>query len=89
MIAVSAGTFISPGSCSGRCWTGSFLAAQEMFRLNRANQSQGVWLFAPADQKAECRRLGRPLKMKVRFVRVRLPTGELEVLTTLLLAEAR
>jgi hypothetical protein len=72
----------------GRCSTGSFLAAQEMFRRNRANQSQVVWLFAPSDQKAECRRLGLPLKMKVRFVSVRLPTGELEVLATSLLDEA-
>lgn len=72
----------------GRCSTGSFLAAQQMFGLNRANQSKGVWLFAPADQKAECRRLGLPLKMKVRFVSVRLPTGELEVLATSLLDEA-
>lgn len=72
----------------GRCSTGSFLAAQEMFRLNRANQSKVVWLFAPSDQKAECRRLGLPLKMKVRFVSLRLPTGELEVLATSLLDEA-
>lgn len=72
----------------GRCSTGSFLAAQQMSGLNRANQSNEVWLFAPADQKAECRRLGLPLKMKVRFVSVRLPTGELEVLASSLLDEA-
>ncbi len=72
----------------GRCSTGSFLAAQELFRLNRANQSQVVWLHAPPEQKAECRRLGLPLKMKVRFVSVRLPTGALEVLATSLLDEA-
>jgi len=72
----------------GRCSTGSFLAAQELFRLNRVNQSRIVWLFAPADQKAECQRLGLPLKLKVRFVSVRLPTGELEVLATSLLDEA-
>jgi hypothetical protein len=73
----------------GRCSTGSFLAAQEMFGLKRANQSKVVWLFAPPDQKAECRRLGLPLKMEVRFVSLRLPTGELEVLATSLLDEAR
>ena len=72
----------------GRCSTGSFLAAQEMFRLNRANQSKVVWLHAPSDQRAECQRLGLPLTMKVRFVSVRLPTGELEVLATSLLDEA-
>jgi hypothetical protein len=72
----------------GRCSTGSFLAAQEMFRLKRANQSKVVWLFAPPDQKAECQRLGLPLKMKVRFVSLRLPSGDLEVLATSLLDEA-
>lgn len=71
----------------GRCSTGSFLAAQQMFRRNRAHQSQIVWLFVPADQKAECQRLGLPVKLKVRLVSVRLPTGELEVLVTSLLDE--
>ncbi len=71
-----------------RCSTGSFLAAQQMFRLNRAHHSQVVWLFAPADQKAECQRLGLPLKMAVRFVSLRLPSGELEVLATSLLDES-
>ena len=71
----------------GRCSSGSFLAAQEMFRRNRANQSKVVWLFAPPEQKGQCRRLGLALKIKVRFVSVRLPTGELEVLATSLLDE--
>lgn len=71
-----------------RCSTGSFLAAQEMFRLDRANQNKVVWLFTPPDQKAECQRLGLPLKMMVRFVSLRLPSGELEVLATSLLDEA-
>jgi hypothetical protein len=70
-----------------RCSTGSFLTAQELFRLNRADQSQIVWLHAPPDQKAQCQRLGLPLKMKVRFVSLRLSTGELEVLVTSLLDE--
>jgi len=72
---------------TGRCSTGSFLAAQELFRLNRANQSRVVWLHCPPDQKVECERRGLPLKIKVRFVSVRLPTGELEVLATSLLDE--
>jgi hypothetical protein len=70
-----------------RCSTGSFLAAQEMFGLNQANQSKAVWLFAPPDQKAQCQRLGLPWKMRVRFVSLRLPSGELEVLATSLLNE--
>ena len=72
----------------GRCSTGSLAAAQEMFRRDRSHRSQVVWLFAPPEQKAECQRLGLPLKMKGRFVRVRLPTGELEVLATSLREEA-
>jgi hypothetical protein len=71
----------------GRCSKGSFWDAQEMFRRNRANQSRVVWISAPWDQKAECQRRKLPLKMKVRFISVRLPTGELEVLVTSLLEE--
>ena len=41
-----------------------------------------VKLFAPRDERAELTRLGLPLELKVRFVSVRLPTGELEVLAT-------
>jgi hypothetical protein len=76
------------GHFIGRCSTASFLTAQEMFQRNRANQSQIVWLHAPPAQKAECQRLGLPLKIKVRLVSLRLPTGELEVLATSLLDEA-
>ena len=71
----------------GRCSKGSFLEAQQMFRLDRAGQSKVVWLFAPPTHKPECRRLDLPLKIQVRFVSVRLPTGELEVLATSLLDE--
>jgi hypothetical protein len=70
-----------------RCSTGSFLAAQELFRRNRANRSRIVWLFAPSDQKAECQQLGLPLQLQVRLVSLRLPNGELEVLATSLLDE--
>jgi len=75
------------GQFIARCSTRSFVAAQELFRLERANQSRVVWLFALPQQKAECQRLGLPLKMQVRFISVRLPTGELEVLATSLLDE--
>lgn len=71
----------------GRCSTSSFLTAQQMFGRNRANQSKVVWLWVPPSQKSECQRLNLPLKMKARFVSVRLPTGELEVLVTSLLEE--
>ena len=68
-----------------RCSSGSFAAAQELFRLNRAGRSKTVRLLAPAAQRAELRVLGLPLELIVRFVSVRLPTGELEVLATSLL----
>ena len=70
-----------------RCSTGSFAAAQELFRMGRAGRSIVVKLFAPADQKAHLQKLGLPLQLIVRFVSVRLSTGELEVLATSLLDE--
>ena len=70
-----------------RCSTSSFLAARELFRLNRAGQSKRVWLYAPADQRETLRALGLPLQIVVRFVSLRLATGELEVLVTTLLDE--
>lgn len=76
------------GHFLGRCSKASFLTAQEMFQRNRANHSQIVWVHAPAAHKAQCQQLGLPLKMKVRFVSLRLPTGDLEVLATSLLDEA-
>ena len=70
-----------------RCSTGSFAAAQDLFRMNRAARSKTVRLLAPADQRAELRALGLPWELTVRFVSVRLPTGQLEVLATSLLDE--
>jgi hypothetical protein len=72
----------------GRCSRASFLSAQELFRLNRAGRSVVLQLHAPEDQRAELKRRGLPLQLRVRFVSVRLPTGELEVLVTSLLDEA-
>ena len=59
------------------------------FYTPKSDRLLGVWLHARTDQHAECRRLGLPLKLKVRFVSVRLATGELEVLATSLLDETR
>src|SRR5438552_5566847 len=70
-----------------RCSSGSFAAAQELFRMNRAGRSRVVKLLAPADQKAQLRGLGLPVELTVRFVSVRLPNGKLEVLATSLLDE--
>jgi len=70
-----------------RCSRGSFAPAQELFRRNRAGQSVVTRLWAPADQRVKLKKLGLPLDMRVRFVSVRLPDGQLEVLVTSLLAE--
>lgn len=72
-----------------RCSSGSFLAAQELFRRNRAGRSVTVKLFAPIPIRAALRKLGLPLELVVRFVSVRLPSGELEVLATSLRNEAQ
>ena len=71
----------------GRCSTGSFAPAQELFRLNRAGRSIIAHVFAPVDQREELRALGLPLQLKLRFVSLRLPDGKLEVLVTDLLDE--
>ena len=65
-----------------RCSSGSFAAAQELFRQDRAGRSVVVKLFAPRDERSELQALGLPLELTVRFVSVRLRTGELEVLAT-------
>src|SRR5262249_4358319 len=70
-----------------RCSKGSFAAAQELFRRNRAGRSVVVKLFALARQKEGLQSLGVPLELTVRLVSLRLPTGELEVLATSLLDE--
>jgi hypothetical protein len=72
-----------------RCSTGSFLAAQELFRQNRAGRSVKVKLFAPRQERAALKKLGLPLEIVVRFVSVRLPTGDLEVLATSLLDDKK
>jgi hypothetical protein len=69
----------------GRCSTGSFAAAQELFQLNRAGRSRVTRIYAPRDQRAEIQAAGLPLELVVRFVSVRLPNGKLEVLVTTLL----
>jgi hypothetical protein len=71
----------------GRCSQGSFAAAQELFRQNRAGRSRRVTLMAPRDQTARLAEAALPTELIVRFVSLRLPTGELEVLVTSLLEE--
>lgn len=71
----------------GRCSKGSFAAAQDLFRADRPGQSKIVKLVAAGHQRAELKKLGLPSELIVRFVSVRLSTGELEVLVTSLLDE--
>jgi hypothetical protein len=68
-----------------RCSRASFLAAQELFRLDRAGQSRVVEVWPSHNQSAGVRAQGLPPHMAVRFISVRLPDGKLEVLATSLL----
>jgi hypothetical protein len=70
-----------------RCSRGSFAAVQRLFERNEADVSVAVTLSAPRQARAECRRRGWPLELRVRLVTVRLSSGELEVLVTTLLEE--
>ena len=56
--------------------------------MDRAGRSVVTRIYAPKDQRVELRRLGLPLELTVRFLSVRLSTGELEVLATSLLKES-
>lgn len=71
-----------------RCSKGSFAAAQELFAADQAPRSLAVTLRAPAADRAWMKKEGWPLELSVRFVSVRLSTGELEVLATSLADEA-
>jgi len=72
----------------GRCSKGSFKAAQEMFKQNITDSSLAT-LKAEGAVKKKCKALGLPEKITVRFVRVLLSTGEIEVLVTSLLDEQK
>jgi len=72
-----------------RCSSGSFAAAQELFRMDRAGRSVTVKLLAPVDQSQHLQECGRRSELTVRFISLRLPTGQLEVLATSLLDEQK
>jgi Transposase DDE domain len=72
----------------GRCSAGSYLEAQQLFKANRGGQSRAVRLLADRGHWAELEKRGLPRQLRVRFVSVRLPDGQLEVLVTSLLEEA-
>jgi DDE family transposase len=70
-----------------RCSSGSFAAAQELFRMNRAGRSIIAKIMAAPEQREHLLDCGRKLELTVRFISLRLPTGELEVLVTSLVDE--
>jgi hypothetical protein len=69
-----------------RCSRRSFAEADKLFKRDEDGASVTVTLPAKT-RRAEALAGGLPLELKVRFVSVRLPTGELEVLVTSLLDE--
>lgn len=71
-----------------RCSAASFKQARRMLKGEGPDSQMAI--LTPCDgQKADIRALGLPMSVKVRFVRVLLPTGEFEVLATSLLDEAK
>lgn len=70
-----------------RCSRRSFAVARNLFQVNRTARSWTVRVKAPKGARAECRRKGWPMELTVRFLSVRLSSGELEVLATSLLDE--
>jgi hypothetical protein len=71
-----------------RCSSGSFTPARELF-ANDERESIIVTLTVPKKQRREITRLGLPPQITVRFVRVVLDDGTVEVLVTSLMDETR
>ena len=71
----------------GRCSNSSFGPARDLFLANQAGCSRNVRLKARDQQLQRLRKNNLPVELNVRFVSVRLPNGELEVLVTSLLDE--
>jgi len=72
-----------------RCQANSFAIVNRLFRENQAGRSVVVELKAGPRQLPELRAAGLPEVIRLRFITLRLSTGELEVLATNLLDEAR
>lgn len=70
----------------GRCSAGSFKAAQEMFQEG-APESRVVTMKPSYSNYKEMQSLELPMEIEVRFLRIVLDTGEVEVLVTSLLDE--
>jgi hypothetical protein len=70
-----------------RCQANTFAIVNQLFKENQAGRSVVVELVPPRGQAKEVQAAGLPAVIRVRFVTVRLNTGELEVLATNLLDE--
>lgn len=70
-----------------RCQASSFEIVNRLFHDNQAGRSVEVEVRVTRSQQAEVRAAGLPETITLRFVTVRLNTGELEVLATNLLSE--
>ena len=71
-----------------RCSSHSFAVARTLFVANQET-SRLATLVVPTAQKSQSQSAGLPLSIAVRFVALRLSTGELEVLVTSLLDQSR
>ena len=72
-----------------RCARSSFRVVNQLFADNQAGRSVIVTLQPSSHSLVQVRAAGLPEEIRVRFVTVRLQTGELEVLATNLLDESR
>ena len=70
-----------------RCQRNSFSAVAQLCRADKAGVSVVVTLRPSSHKITEVRQAGLPEEIQVRFVTVRLSTGELEILATNLLDE--
>jgi hypothetical protein len=72
-----------------RCARNSFAGVKGLFERNQAGQSVVMELHPPNGTVGQIRAAGLPERIKVRWVALRLGTGELEVVGTNLLDEQR
>jgi hypothetical protein len=82
-----AAVLASGGHFLSRCSRSSFAVARNLFQVNRTARSWTVRVKAPKGARKECHQKGWPMELTVRFLSMRLSTGELEVLATSLLDE--
>ncbi len=72
-----------------RCPASSFAVVNRLFQQNEAGRSVIGELRPHHEDRAALEQAGLPMRIKIRFVTVRLSTGQLEVLATNLLDEER